>query len=83
MSDDFESAVSSWTSQLEKGGRDVLEKAHSWELYEQTVATGFYPYFQALDENQGPIARYEGRQILMFGSNNYLGLTTHPKVREA
>lgn len=82
-SDDFDSAVASWTSQFEKGGRDILEKAHSWELYEQTLATGFYPYFQALDENQGPIARYQGREVLMFGSNNYLGLTTHPKVREA
>lgn len=87
MSDDsnneFEEAVSSWTSQFEKTGRDVLEKAYSWELYEQTLATGLYPYFQALEENQGPLARYQGREILMFGSNNYLGLTTHPKVREA
>ncbi len=83
MPEDFDLAVSSWTSQFEKGGRDILEKAHTWELYEQTLATGFYPYFQALDENQGPVARYQGREILMFGSNNYLGLTTHPKVREA
>ncbi len=80
---EFEESVASWTSQFEKQGRDILEKAHTWELYDQVNATGFYPYFQALDENQGPIARYEGREILMFGSNNYLGLTTHPKVREA
>lgn len=82
-SDDIESNISSWASQFEKGGRDILEKAHTWELYEQVNASGFYPYFQALDENQGSVARYQGREILMFGSNNYLGLTTHPKVREA
>lgn len=83
MQEDVNAGLDSWTSQFEKGGRDVLEKAHTWELYEQVNATGFYPYFQALDENQGPVARYQGREILMFGSNNYLGLTVHPKVREA
>lgn len=82
-SDDLDSSITSWTSQFERGGRDILEKAHTWELYEQVNSTGFYPYFQALEENQGPVARYQGREILMFGSNNYLGLTTHPKVREA
>jgi len=75
--------IGSWASQFEKGGRDVLEKAYSWELYDQLKSTGLYPYFQPLEENQGAVARYQGREILMFGSNNYLGLTTHPKVREA
>lgn len=75
--------LASWTSQFEKSGRDVLAKALDWELYEQVSATGVYPYFQPLDENQGPVARYRGQEVLMLGSNNYLGLTAHPKVREA
>ncbi len=75
--------VSNWTSQWEQGGSDVLAKALDWKLYEQVSQTGFYPYFQPLEENQGPVARYQGREVLMLGSNNYLGLTTHPKVREA
>ncbi len=79
----WQEEVSNWTQQWEKGGHDVLEKAYSWEIYRQFAATGLYPYFQPLDENQGPVARYQGREVLMLGSNNYLGLTTHPKVREA
>ncbi len=75
--------VESWTSQFEEGGRDVLAKALNWETYDQFSQTGLYPYFQALDENQGPVAIYEGKEVVMLGSNNYLGLTTHPKVREA
>ena len=80
---DFMKELTNWTDQLEVGGHDVFTKALDWKLYEQLNAIGFYPYFQALEENQGPVARYQGREVLMLGSNNYLGLTTHPKVREA
>ena len=80
---DLTSELSNWTSRWERGGRDVLAKGAQWELYDQLNNAGIYPYFQALDENQGPVARYQGREVLMLGSNNYLGLTTHPKVREA
>jgi 8-amino-7-oxononanoate synthase len=44
---------------------------------------GIYPYFQPLDFNDGPEAQINGKRVTMFGSNNYLGLTTHPRVREA
>lgn len=80
---DMQKEVADWTKQWDKGGRDVLEKALTWEAYAQFSQSGFYPYFQALDENQGPVAIYQGREVFMLGSNNYLGLTTHPKVREA
>lgn len=80
---DFDKEVASWTEQLEVAGHDVFKKALDWELYEQVSQAGLYPYFQPLDENQGSVARYQGREVLMLGSNNYLGLTTHPKVREA
>jgi 8-amino-7-oxononanoate synthase len=81
--DDLEAQVATWTNQWERGGRDVLAKAFEWQLYEQISQTDLYPYFQPLEENQGPVALYHGREVLMLGSNNYLGLTTHPKVREA
>src|SRR6185503_3317496 len=42
-----------------------------------------YPFFRPLDFNNGPEAQLEGRRVIMLGSNNYLGLTAHPKVREA
>ncbi len=44
---------------------------------------GIYPFFIPLDETEGTEVSIEGRRLVMLGSNNYLGLTTHPLVREA
>lgn len=46
-------------------------------------AEGIYPYFRILKSGQYPLVEYDGRQILMFGSNSYLGLTNHPRIKEA
>jgi 8-amino-7-oxononanoate synthase len=46
-------------------------------------AMGLYPYFLPLESTEGTEVMVDGRSVLMIGSNNYLGLTTHPKVREA
>ncbi len=81
---DMGAAITDWTSMMEKEGRDVLAKAEAkWELGDQLKEMGLYPYFQPIEENQGPVAIFRGKQVIMLGSNNYLGLTTHPKVREA
>ena len=44
---------------------------------------GVYPFFIPLDETEGTEVSIRGRRLIMLGSNNYLGLTTHPEVREA
>lgn len=44
---------------------------------------GIYPYFKPLSETEGTEVVIEGKRLIMIGSNNYLGLTTHPKVRQA
>lgn len=44
---------------------------------------GLYPYFHAIEENEGPVVHIEGRKVIMAGSNNYLGLTADPRVKEA
>lgn len=44
---------------------------------------GIYPFFIPLDDTEGNEVTIDGHQLIMIGSNNYLGLTTHPKVREA
>jgi 8-amino-7-oxononanoate synthase len=45
--------------------------------------SGLYPFFIPLDGTEGTTVTIDGRRLIMIGSNNYLGLTTHPKVREA
>jgi 8-amino-7-oxononanoate synthase len=46
-------------------------------------AWGLYPFFIPLDQTEGTEVTIEGKRMIMIGSNNYLGLTTHPKVRQA
>src|SRR6185295_1812558 len=65
------------------GGKDVFEKCYQFLAADNARKMGMYPFFRPLDLNDGPEAVIEGRRVTMFGSNNYLGLTTHPKVREA
>jgi 8-amino-7-oxononanoate synthase len=71
------------TSLARIGGRDVFEKCFKFMTADNARAMGVYPFFRPLDFNNGPEAQLEGRKVVMLGSNNYLGLTTHPKVREA
>jgi 8-amino-7-oxononanoate synthase len=62
---------------------DIFQKCFSFDLDKQAMEKGIYPYFQPLDGLEGTEATFHGRKIIMIGSNNYLGLTTHPKVRAA
>ncbi|WP_232379998.1 aminotransferase class I/II-fold pyridoxal phosphate-dependent enzyme [Polyangium fumosum] len=75
--------MASRTSLSRIGGRDVFEKCYKFMTADNARAMGVYPFFRPLDFNNGPEAQLEGRNVIMLGSNNYLGLTTHPKVREA
>jgi len=62
---------------------DLFEKCRSFTRADETKAAGLYPYFHAIEENEGPVVTIEGRKVIMAGSNNYLGLTAHPDVKEA
>ncbi|MDR6782219.1 8-amino-7-oxononanoate synthase [Pedobacter africanus] len=44
---------------------------------------GLYPYFRAIESGQDTEVMIDGKKVLMFGSNSYLGLTNHPKIKEA
>jgi 8-amino-7-oxononanoate synthase len=65
------------------GSRDIFAKVHEFTVADQARDLNLYPFFQPLDNNDGPIAQIYGKRVLMFGSNNYLGLTRHPKVMHA
>jgi 8-amino-7-oxononanoate synthase len=62
---------------------DIFEKCGQFTAAKEAAARGLYPFFLPLAENEGTEVVYHGHRLIMCGSNNYLGLTTHPKVREA
>ncbi|HLF14295.1 MAG TPA: aminotransferase class I/II-fold pyridoxal phosphate-dependent enzyme [Bacteroidota bacterium] len=62
---------------------DLFQKCRDFTRADEVKQAGFYPYFRAIEENEGPVVQIEGRKVIMAGSNNYLGLTAHPKVKEA
>jgi 8-amino-7-oxononanoate synthase len=62
---------------------DIFAKCDEFTTAREAMASGSYPYFIPLDENEGTEVVYQGNRLIMIGSNNYLGLTTHPKVRAA
>jgi 8-amino-7-oxononanoate synthase len=62
---------------------DIFEKCSNYTIAKEAIAAGVYPYFIPLTENEGTEAVLRGKRLIMCGSNNYLGLTTHPKVRQA
>jgi 8-amino-7-oxononanoate synthase len=62
---------------------DLFEKCRKYTAAKEVMAAGFYPYFRVVESEQNPEVMVEGRKMIMLGSNNYLGLTSHPKVKEA
>jgi 8-amino-7-oxononanoate synthase len=62
---------------------DLFEKCQNYSTASEAQASGLYPYFIPLTESEGTIAKFKGKKLIMCGSNNYLGLTTHPEVQEA
>ncbi|MDQ1239931.1 MAG: 8-amino-7-oxononanoate synthase [Thermodesulfobacteriota bacterium] len=62
---------------------DIFDKCYSFKRDEEALNLGLYPYFKAISKLNGPHVIIDGKDMIMVGSNNYLGLTTHPKVRQA
>ena len=63
--------------------KDLFTKCYDYKQVEEVKALGVYPYFHALESRQDTEVMMEGKRRIMLGSNNYLGLTTHPEVIEA
>jgi 8-amino-7-oxononanoate synthase len=62
---------------------ELFEKCYQFTEAKEVMASGYYPYFIPLTDTEGTEVTIDGRTLIMIGSNNYLGLTTHPKVRRA
>lgn len=58
-------------------------KLSKYTIPQQAKAAGIYPYFREISSDQDTEVTIYGKKVLMFGSNSYMGLTTHPKVKEA
>ena len=62
---------------------DIFAKAYDFTKAEEIKAKGLYPYFKPLQATDGTTVQIDGREVIMAGSNNYLGLTNDPRVIEA
>ncbi|MDR2233714.1 MAG: pyridoxal phosphate-dependent aminotransferase family protein [Tannerella sp.] len=61
----------------------LQKKLAKYDLPQKAKAAGIYPYFRTIESDQNTEVIIDGKKVLMFGSNAYLGLTNHPKVKEA
>jgi len=59
---------------------DLFQPCSEYAVPRFARAAGIYPFFHELDASEGPVAQHRGKTLVMMGSNNYLGLTHHPKV---
>lgn len=63
--------------------KPLQEKLSAYDAPQKAKAAGVYPYFRAISSEQDTEVTMNGKKVLMFGSNSYMGLTNHPKVIEA
>ncbi len=63
--------------------KPLQQKLSAYDAPQKAKAVGVYPYFRAISSEQDTEVMMNGRKVLMFGSNSYMGLTNHPKVIEA
>jgi 8-amino-7-oxononanoate synthase len=62
---------------------DLFDKCSAFTAAKEAQAAGLYPYFIPLTDSEGTEVTVGDHRLIMIGSNNYLGLTTHPRVRQA
>ena len=63
--------------------KDLFAKCYEFTEAKEAIAGGYYPYFIPLTNNEGTEVEFRGHRLIMCGSNNYLGLTTDRRVRQA
>ena len=62
---------------------DFFEKCYGFQEAKKFMQMGLYPYFREISSAQDTEVLINGKKMIMLGSNSYLGLTTHPEVKEA
>jgi 8-amino-7-oxononanoate synthase len=62
---------------------DLFDKCYKFTRADEVKAQGYYPYFKAIQSGAGSTVMIDGKKFIMIGSNNYLGLTQDPRVKQA
>jgi 8-amino-7-oxononanoate synthase len=62
---------------------DIFDKCYNFTRADEAKALGIYPYFKPIQEVKGNKVKVDGKEMIMVGSNNYLGLMNHPRVMKA
>lgn len=60
----------------------LSQRLSLYDAPQKAKALGVYPYFRAISSDQDTVVMIDGKPVLMFGSNSYLGLTNHPRIKE-
>ncbi len=61
----------------------LQKKMATYTAPQEVMEAGIYPYFKVMESGQDPEIVYKGKRMLLFGSNSYLGLTSHPRIKQA
>ncbi|RLD63742.1 MAG: 8-amino-7-oxononanoate synthase, partial [Bacteroidetes bacterium] len=61
----------------------LQKKLSEFNLPQIFKKKGIYSFYHSIESGQDTVVRLNGREVLMFGSNSYLGLTNHPKLKDA
>lgn len=61
----------------------LFDKCYNYQRAKLAMQRGVYPYFKVIEENYGPEVVIDSKKVIMTGSNNYMGLSTDPRVKEA
>ena len=63
---------------------NLLNKACTrYTAPQEAISKGIYPYYKPIESEQSTVVTIGGKQVLMFGSNSYLGLANDPRLKEA
>jgi 8-amino-7-oxononanoate synthase len=68
---------------IPNSGRDVFQKCSDYDLANSIRREGIYSYYRDISSPQDPVVIHKGDEVVMLGSNNYLGLANHPEVKDA
>ena len=83
MSSDLATSYQLQASTEPGEGADVFDKCREYTFASEIREHGVYQFFREITSGQDPVVCIDGNDMVMFGSNNYLGLASHPEVKQA